>query len=73
MRGTFLFCKSLKYLPDISKWDTRNVQDFGEMFHECSSLKKLPDISKWNTKNVRYKEIMFLGCDEAIIIPKKFK
>ena len=41
-------CKSLKELPDISKWDTKNVTDMSYMFDGCKSLKELPDISKGN-------------------------
>ena len=48
----FYKCKSLKYLPDISKWNTNNVNDMSEMFSKCESLKYLSDISKWNTNNV---------------------
>ena len=45
-------CKSLISLPDISKWNTKNVEGMGVMFCFCKSLQSLPDISKWNTKNV---------------------
>ena len=48
----FYGCSSLISLPDISKWNTKNVTDMGYMFYECSSLKSLPDISKWKTNNV---------------------
>ena len=34
------YCASLEELPDISKWDTRNVVDMNNIFHSCSSLKK---------------------------------
>ncbi|MBO6292125.1 MAG: BspA family leucine-rich repeat surface protein, partial [Selenomonas sp.] len=37
-------------LPDISKWNTKNVQTMSYLFSKCSSLSSLPDISKWNTK-----------------------
>ena len=52
MSYMFYECSSLKSLPDISKWDTKNVTDMSGMFSECSSLNNLPDISKWDTKNV---------------------
>jgi len=42
-------CSSLSSLPDISKWNTNNVNDMKCMFYGCSSLSSLPDISKWNT------------------------
>ena len=48
----FNWCNSLNSLPDISKWDTSNVEDMSDMFNGCYSLNSLPDISKWNTSNV---------------------
>ena len=65
-------CKSLKSLPDISKWDTKNVTNMSAMFRDCSSLKYLPEISKWDTKTVTYMNSMFDYCDPTII-PIKFK
>ena len=52
MKSMFHYCRSLKSLPYISKWDTKNVIDMSCMFYDCNSLKSLPDISKWDTKNV---------------------
>jgi len=46
----FSYCISLKNLPDIYKWDTKNVIDMSGMFYKCLSLNNLPDISKWDTK-----------------------
>ena len=48
----FCGCLSLLSLPDISKWNTNNVNDMSFMLSGCSSLLSLPDISKWNTNNV---------------------
>ena len=42
----FSDCKSLNYLPDISKWNTKNVTNMSYMFYNCESLNSLPDISK---------------------------
>ena len=52
MNCMFYDCSSLNNLPDISKWDTKNVIYMNCMFYGCSSLNYLPDISKWDTKNV---------------------
>ena len=52
-------CKSLKALPDISKWDTSNVKDMSYMF---AGFENIPDISKWNTSNVKNMSHMFAGC-----------
>ena len=71
MSHMFYDCSSLTNLPDISKWDTKNVTDMNGMFSDCSSLTNLPDISKWDTKNVTDMSYMFSGCRKNII-PKKF-
>ena len=42
----------LTSLPDISKWDTKNLTNMSYMFCRCKSLSSLPDISKWDTQNV---------------------
>ena len=68
----FSHCKSLKSLPDISKWDTKNVTNMSYMFSWCKSLKSLPDISKWKLNKNLDKEDMFKYCDKKII-PEKFK
>ena len=52
MKGMFYGCSSLKYLSNISKWDTTNVTDMSNIFRECKSLSSLSDISLWNTNNV---------------------
>ena len=33
--GMFYGCSSLKSLPDISKWDTKNVWNMSYMFSKC--------------------------------------
>ena len=38
----FYNCSSLDSLPDISKWDTKNVTDMNDMLSGCSSLKSFP-------------------------------
>ena len=46
MSCIFFQCSSLESLPDISKWDTRNVKDMSDMFYGSCSLESLPDILK---------------------------
>ena len=36
MSSMFNFCNSLKSLPDISKWDTKNVTNMSGMFSGCN-------------------------------------
>ena len=62
----------LNSLPDISKWDTKNVNNMSGMFYHCIALKSLPDISKWELNKYLEKEEMFFGVDKKII-PKKVK
>ena len=45
-------CSSLESLPDISKWNTKNVIDMRYMFAGCASLISLPNLSIWNTENI---------------------
>ena len=52
MEYLFCECNSLKSLPDISKWNTQNVENISGLFYSCELLKSLPDISKWNTENI---------------------
>ena len=58
----FSDCSSLIELPDISKWDTKNVTNITGMFNNCSSLKELPDISNWNMNNVTSLILIFSQC-----------
>ena len=50
MCSMFIGCKSLESLPDISKWDIKNVNDMRDMFFECYSLKSLPVFSNFYPK-----------------------
>ena len=60
-------CNSLISLPDLSKWNTYNVNNMNSMFSGCNTLISLPDLSKWNTSNVKYMNNMFNGCVNLII------
>ena len=59
-------------LPDISNWNTNNVNNIEGIFYECSSLTKLPDISKWNTNNVIDMNSIFYGC-MSLVLPDILK
>ena len=45
MSHLFYNCSSLKSLPDISNWNTTNVNNMSSLFDNCESLESLPDIS----------------------------
>ena len=66
---TFYECSSLRSLPDISEWNTKNVKNIGCMFYGCISLHILPDISKWNIENVKNMTCMFYGCSSLQSLP----
>ena len=68
MSGIFNYWKSLKSLPDISKWNIENVNDISFMFSK-SSLESLPDISKWNTKNITNMCGIFSKCKSLKSLP----
>ena len=72
MNGMFYNCRSLQYLPDISKWNTYNVKDMGSMFYNCSSLIYLPDFLKWDLKNNPKMGHMFPHCFSVINLPYSF-
>ena len=38
---------SLISLPDISKWNTQNINNLNCIFENCSLLTFIPNISKW--------------------------
>ena len=59
----FYECSSLSSLPDISKWNFKNVRDISNMFDGCLKLESLPNISMWNINdNVREIRFIFDGC-----------
>lgn len=61
MSYMFHGCKYLLNLPDLEKWDTKNVTKMNYMFGKLQ-LKSLSDLSKWNTQNVVSMSAMFMGC-----------
>ena len=69
LKGMFYNCSSLISLPDISKWNTENVEDMSQLFYGCSSLISLPDISKWKTNKLTYISGLFYNCSSLIFLP----
>ena len=49
LKEMFYNCKSLKILPDLSKWNKKVIHDMSKMFFNCKSLTYLPNISCWDT------------------------
>ena len=72
----FAHCESLRNLPDISKWKTKNVKNMSYMFYSCYSLITLPNISTWEIKSINKVNGMagmFENCKKNLIIPGKFR
>ena len=69
----FFGCKSLLYLPDISKWKLCNDIDIQGLFEGCKSLTYLPDISKWDLSLCRNYISLFDECISLIKIPDILK
>ena len=42
MSSMFSNCTKLSSLPDISKWNTSNVNDMNKMFYGCKSELNIP-------------------------------
>ena len=53
MSHMFCGCNSLISIPNISFFNTYNVNNIDKIFYECKSLISLPDISFWNIYNVK--------------------
>ena len=66
MEGMFEKCSTL---PDLSKLDTKNVENMSRLFANCSNLETLPDISNFNTKNVTNFSEMFFNCKSLKYLP----
>ena len=45
MSNFFENCNSLTVIPNISKWNFKNVIDISRMFYNCNSLISLPEIN----------------------------
>ena len=69
LKSMFKGCSSLKYLPDLSKWNTEKVINISSMFDGCSSLFSLPNISKWNTGNIKSMSYIFNKCSKLFSLP----
>lgn len=62
-------CQELEEIPNISGWNTENVESMGFLFCDCQKITKLPDIYKWNMKKVKNLNSMFCHCENV----KEFK
>ena len=65
----FSFASSIVSLPNLSNWNTQNVEDISELFYGCSSLTELPDISNWDTSKVTDISNIFRKCTRLESLP----
>ena len=57
----FTNCYKLQSIYGLSGLNTRNMEDFNEVFYNCKSLTSI-DVSKWVTSKVTNMRKMFCGC-----------
>ena len=69
MSYMFSKCDTLIDLPDISEWDTSNVNNMKYMFYCCEGLSRLSNISKWDISNVTNTSHMFDSCISLSTLP----
>lgn len=55
--------------PDVSGWDTSQVEDMNNMFYGCNSAEFNPDFSGWDTRKGTNFQSMFSGCSGAAFAP----
>ena len=50
MNSMFSGCKSLISLPDLSKWNTENIEEMNSVFSGCNKISKKPiiNLKKWS-------------------------
>ena len=46
----FYGCESLTSMPNISRWNTDNVNNMSHMFYGCKLLIPISDIFSWTIK-----------------------
>ena len=61
MNSMFEDCSNLKYLSNISGWDTTNMKEINYMFKNCSSVEEI-DLSNWETSKLVKMQGLFYGC-----------
>ena len=69
MYSMFFGCSNLIKLPDISKWNTENLENIGFLFYNCSKIMKIPDISKWNVNKIKIIDNLFGNCNSNLVLP----
>ena len=69
MSSLFDNCKSLYFLPNISRWNTSNITNMNKLFFRCDSLLSISDISKWNISKVIDISDFFSCCNSLEYLP----
>ena len=70
MSELFSGCSSLISIPDISKWNTKNITNLEKMLSGCISLTHFPNITSWSVEKNRNKtDEIFKDCLSLIKKP----
>jgi surface protein len=67
--GIFSYNYKLLSSPDISEWNTFNIQNMSQAFSGCANISGLKGISKWNTQNVTNMSEIFADCENCDSLP----
>ena len=62
----FRDCKSLKSIPDLSKWNTLRITDISKLFYNCSSLDSIQFISKMELPSLIFCSDIDKGCKDKL-------
>ena len=57
----FFNCTSLLYLPNIYKWNKRNIKNMNNIIDNCKLIREIQDISKWNDEILIISIILLIG------------
>lgn len=60
--GAFFYNISLEEIKGLNKLNTKNVEDFSNMFNCCKKLSGVLDVSNFDFSNATNMESMFNGC-----------
>ena len=62
-------CSSLEELPNISKWNIKNIIDMSFLFNKFYKMKYLPDILNWDLSNAINISGIFVECSSLESLP----
>ena len=72
MSNMFTYCKNLKSISYLGKWNVEKVKDLSDVFLECRSLLELKGLEKWKVKNIESSDNyidIFFNCSSLRNVP----